>query len=169
MPLLPASSRSRSVNLLLRFLVELTALAGLAFWGWSAAHSATGRVVLAIATPTVAAWLWGMYAAPASAHRLKGVARLAVEWLVLGGAALATAVAGLPWVALTFLVVAVINALLLARTTPPPRTHDSGGCQCCSGATTGDLVSETASAVTPAADPTAAAPAATGSAATPRG
>jgi hypothetical protein len=161
-------SRLRAVNLLLRFLIELAALAGLAFWGWTAAHSTTGRVVLAIATPTAAAWLWGMYAAPASKHRLDGLALLAVEWLVFGGAAVATAVAGLPWVALAFVVVAAINAVVLARTTPPPRVHDAGGCQCCSGNATEVVVSGTASAVTSVADPTAAVPAATGSAATPR-
>ena len=112
------TSRLRTVNLLLRFLLELAALAGLAYWGWSAGHSTIGRVVLAIVTPTAAAWIWGLYAAPASQHRLDGRSRLAVEWLVFGGAAVATAVAGQPWVALAFVVVTAVNALSYS---PGPR------------------------------------------------
>jgi hypothetical protein len=148
-------SRLRTVNLLLRFLLELAALAGLAYWGWSAGHSTIGRVVLAIVTPTAAAWIWGMYAAPASQHRLAGPARLAVEWLVFGGAAVATAVAGQPWVALAFVVVAAVNAVVLARTTPPPQAHGAGGCQCCSGGATGEVVTVTASGDAPAPGRTA--------------
>lgn len=164
-------ARWRAGNLLLRFVVEIAALAGLAFWGWTAGHGTTGRVVLAIVTPTAAAWLWGMYAAPASEHRLRGAARLGVEWSVLGGGAAAMIVAGVPWVALAFLVVAVLNAIVLARTTPPPRVHSANECQCCSGADTGQLVSQliegTASAGAPAADPTATPSAVHESAATP--
>ena len=162
-------ARLRAVNLLLRFLLELAALAGLAFWGWTAGHSLAGQVVLAIVTPSAAAWLWGLYAAPASKHRLDGLGRLAVEWLVFGGAAVATAAAGQPWLALAFVVVAAINAVVLARTTPPPRTHNAGECQCCSGAGEVQLVSAAASTDAPSVDPTAAPSAETGSVATPRG
>jgi hypothetical protein len=159
----------RAVNLLLRFLIELAALAGLAFWGATAGHTTTGKIVLALATPLAAAWLWGMYAAPASRHRLDGPARLAVEWSVLGGGAIATAVAGQPWVAVAFLVLAVINAVLLARTAPPPRAHSAGSCQCCSSNAMSEMVSVTGSAAPADSDQTTAPSAATGSAATPRG
>lgn len=165
-------SRVRAVNLLLRFLLELAALAGLAFWGWTAGHSLAGQVILAIVTPLAATWLWGLYAAPASEHRLDGLARLAVEWLVFGGAAVATVVSGQPWVALAFVVVAAGNAVVLARTTPPP-AHTAGarigGCQCCSGDGEIKLVSAAASTGAPIVDPIAAPSAETGSVATPRG
>jgi hypothetical protein len=160
-------SRLRAFNLALRFLVELAALAGLAFWGWTAGHSTIGRLVLAIATPAAAAWLWGLYAAPASKHRLSGPALAAVEWLVFGGAAVATAVAGLPWAALAFIIVAGINALVLARTTPSPRAHSATDCQCCSGAAA-EVVTVTASTAARVADPIAAPSAAPGSTAIPR-
>jgi hypothetical protein len=167
------SLRLRAVNLTLRFLIEVAALAGLAFWGFTAGHSTTGRWVLAVATPVAAAWLWGMYAAPASSHRLTGAARLAVEWLVFGGAAVATAVAGQPWIAVAFVVVAGANAFVLARTTPVrPAAHSAGGCQCCSGATATEPVSAMTSSGGPAASssqPPIAPSAATGSVATPRG
>jgi hypothetical protein len=162
-PVLSVLSRSRllTANLLLRFIVELAALAGLAFWGWTAGHSTTGQWVLAVATPTVAAWVWGMYAAPASSHRLAGPARLTVEWLVLGGAAVATAVAGLPGAALAFVLVAAGNALVLSRMAP--KQHSAGGCQCCSAGGTTEVVSAATSADRAASRASSTAPTAQGS------
>ena len=167
--------RLHAVNLVLRFLVELAALAGLGFWGWTAGRSTTGQWVLALATPVAAAWLWGMYAAPASRHRLAGRALLAVEWLVFGGAAIATAVAGLPWAAVAFVVVAAANAFVLAKTTrEAPAPHSAGGCQCCSGGM-GEVVRVPASTAgqtepTQLAAPPATAPSTvSGSVASPRG
>ncbi len=52
----------RSINLLVRFLLELAALAALAFWGLHAATDMLG-LVLCIAAPLLFAVLWGLFAA----------------------------------------------------------------------------------------------------------
>jgi hypothetical protein len=46
---------ARAANLALRFLLELAALAGLAYWGCNTGHSAVGDVALGIAAPLAAA------------------------------------------------------------------------------------------------------------------
>ncbi|WP_329285811.1 DUF2568 domain-containing protein [Streptomyces sp. NBC_00691] len=43
----------------LAFLLEVAALALLAWWGWESAESLAPRLLLAVATPAAAAVLWG--------------------------------------------------------------------------------------------------------------
>jgi hypothetical protein len=95
-------------NLVLRFLLELAALAGLAVAGW---RLATGplAIVLAVMLPLVAAVCWGVFAVPDDPSRsgnapvpVPGAVRLALELLVFGGGAAAIAVAGAPIIAAGF-------------------------------------------------------------------
>ena len=79
----------KGANLLVRFLLELAALAVLGWWGWRTGTSATLRWTLVIALPLVAAVLWGLFAAPKSALDVSGPVKVAVQTLVLGGAAAA--------------------------------------------------------------------------------
>jgi hypothetical protein len=48
------------LNLLLRFLLELAALAAIGFWGW-AGHEGPLRYALAIGLPLIAAGLWAVF------------------------------------------------------------------------------------------------------------
>lgn len=48
------------LNLALRFLLELLALAALAYWGWTQ-HTGLWRLVLAVGAPLAAATLWGIF------------------------------------------------------------------------------------------------------------
>lgn len=51
---------SHPVNLLLRFLLEIAALAGLAAWGWGCTDG-TRRVIVAIAFAGIPAIVWGVF------------------------------------------------------------------------------------------------------------
>jgi hypothetical protein len=102
----------RQLNLVLKFLLELAALAAVGLWGASIADRAPA-VVLAIGLPAVGAGLWGTFAAPRARRRLPLRLRAPFELGVFALAALALwQGASLAWAAV-FASIAVVNALLL--------------------------------------------------------
>lgn len=77
------------VNLTIRFLLELLALAAMAVWGWTQ-HAGALRFVWAIGLPLLAAVLWGVFRVDGDPNkapvRVPGMVRLLLEALVFGGA-----------------------------------------------------------------------------------
>lgn len=77
------------VNLLLRFLLELTMLAVLSIWGY---HRFQGwrSIAAAIAIPLLAATLWGVFRIPNDPRpapvAVPGPLRLLLEWVLFAGA-----------------------------------------------------------------------------------
>ena len=79
---------SKRWNFMLRFILELCALAALAMWGWL-----TYGMIAAIAAPVAAAALWGVFAVPEDPSRsgktvvpVPGWLRLILELAILYGA-----------------------------------------------------------------------------------
>jgi hypothetical protein len=102
----------KPLNLALKFLLELVALAAFGIWGASIA-SGFAAVVLAIGLPVVVAVLWGAFAAPKARRRLPLRLRAPFELGVFALAALALWQAeSLAWGA-AFAAIAVVNAALL--------------------------------------------------------
>lgn len=99
-------------NLALAFLLELCALAALAYWGFNTGSGTLIHVILGIGAPLLAAILWGLFAAPRAAIAVSPLVRMAVKLLVFGAAALGLAVAGQPTLAVIFAVIVAINLLL---------------------------------------------------------
>jgi hypothetical protein len=99
------------------FLAELGALVALAVWGWSVGDPTGWRVVLAVAAPTVAAVLWGVFAAPRAPVRVPALALL-VKLVVFGGAVVALFATGHPWWAAVLAVAALLSSLLSTPPTP---------------------------------------------------
>lgn len=83
----------RAANLLIKFGLELAALASFAYWG-TTLHGAVASTNVAIATPLTAALLWGVLAAPSSRRRLPTTARIPFELCVFALATAALAAAG---------------------------------------------------------------------------
>lgn len=104
---------ARAVNSVLRFVLELAALAILAAWGWHAATSTLLRLTLAVAVPGLAAAGWAQLVAPRAPRFLGAWGRLLVEVLVLGGAATALIGLGRPRLAAGFAALAALNTLLV--------------------------------------------------------
>jgi hypothetical protein len=75
----------RAANDGLRFFLELSALAAVAYWGWSE-HGGVLRWVLVVAAPLAIALLWGRWIAPKARHPAVDPARLGLEALVFGSA-----------------------------------------------------------------------------------
>ena len=103
------------INMVLRFVLELCALAGLGYWGFTTGSGTLGKVVLGLGAPILAAVLWGMFVAPKAVRPLHDPAKLLVELLVFGGAAAGLYAAGQPVWAGVLLAVYGINRWLLVR------------------------------------------------------
>ncbi|WP_030689532.1 YrdB family protein [Streptomyces globisporus] len=102
----------RVLNEGLAFLLELAALAVLAWWGWGSAEGVVLRLLLAVAAPALAAVVWGLFAAPRARIPVPLPAVLLVKALVFGAAAVALQALGRPVWALSFAVVALLNTAL---------------------------------------------------------
>ena len=61
----------KSINQVIYFLVELSMLASLGYTGFQLSQHPFGKYVTGIGLPLLAAILWGVFAAPRSAHRLE--------------------------------------------------------------------------------------------------
>jgi hypothetical protein len=88
------------INLALRFLLELSALVSLGYWGWTR-HEGALRIVLVIALPLAAAAVWGVFTTPGDRTRspeavvpTPGIIRLVIEALLFAGAVFALFAAG---------------------------------------------------------------------------
>ncbi|WP_457030651.1 YrdB family protein [Kitasatospora sp. P5_F3] len=100
------------VNEGLAFVLELAALAVLAWWGWQFPDPTVLRLLLAVAAPAAAAVLWGLFAAPKARIPVPLPGVLAVKALVFGAAVAALYGVGRPGWAVVFAGVAVVNTTL---------------------------------------------------------
>lgn len=100
------------IVLTVRFVLELVALFGMGYWGWTQ-HEGLLRVVLAIGVPLLAAVLWGTFRVsgyPKEAPvEVPGVVRLLLEFAVFGAGALLLYAAGQPQAATIFGLVVVLH------------------------------------------------------------
>jgi hypothetical protein len=103
----------RAFNLGLRFVLELCALAALAYGGWHVPGPIWARTGVAVALPLIAAVAWGRWVAPKASHPIPDPLRLVPEWFVFGGAAVALAVIDHPTLAILLAVLAAANRLAL--------------------------------------------------------
>jgi hypothetical protein len=86
-----------SLNLVLRFFLELAGLWAFAYWGWTQ-HSGFTRWLWAVGLPVAAAALWGVFRVPgdpgAAPVAVPGWIRLLLEAALFGGAVWALAESG---------------------------------------------------------------------------
>jgi hypothetical protein len=115
----------RSINLALRFALELAALAAFGAWGL---HAGGGPVRFAVAAAAVlaAAGVWGRWMAPTSRRRLADPARLLAEVAFFTAAGAALALTGRGLLGATLAVAAVANAGLLRRLHHEPALSREG-------------------------------------------
>ena len=102
-----------SLNLGLKFLLEIAGLAAFAYWGTSTGEMPVS-LLLAIATPVAAAVAWGVYAAPKSERRLPLQPRIRFELTFATAAVLALLSAGVPGLAVAMSGLVTLNSILLA-------------------------------------------------------
>ncbi|MEU9977761.1 YrdB family protein [Streptomyces sp. NPDC051014] len=104
--------RLHAINEGLAFLIEIAALAVLAWWGWQSVESRALGLLVAVAAPAAAAVLWGMFAAPRARIPVPLPGVLVVKAVVFGAASAALYAMGhVSWAAVA-VVVAVANTAL---------------------------------------------------------
>jgi hypothetical protein len=104
-----------AINLTVRFLLELSALAALGYWGFATGSGLLGKIVLGLGVPILAAVAWGAFVAPKAARPLRDPGKLLVEVLVFGAAAGGLVLAGRPVLAVLLLATYAVNRFLLVR------------------------------------------------------
>jgi hypothetical protein len=100
------------VNLALRFVLEMVALAALAYWGWTE-HGGIGRFVFGIGLPVAAAAVWGTFRVADDPRdppvTVPGWVRLLLEVVYFAAAVILLAAAGQSRVAVIFGVIVVLH------------------------------------------------------------
>ncbi len=102
----------KPANLALRFVAELSALAALAYWGFTVDAPGAVRALLGIGAPLAAALAWGGFVAPKARYQAPGAVRLAVELAVFSMSIAALAVSGPAALAWTYAVMVAVNTVL---------------------------------------------------------
>jgi hypothetical protein len=104
----------KSANVGVRFLLELCALAALAYWGFRTGDQVLLKLVLGVGAPLIAAVLWATFGAPAAQAKLSGGLHLALEVVIFGAASVALARADQPALASVLAIVFILNRILMA-------------------------------------------------------
>ncbi len=104
----------KGANLVLRFVLELCALAAFGLAGYHLGGSSALRFLFGLAAPLAAAGLWGLLASPRAPVRLPDLARLLFEIAFFGSAAVGLAYAGQPALAWALGAAVLSNETLLA-------------------------------------------------------
>ncbi len=103
----------KGANLALRFLLELCALGALGYWGFKTGNATITKIVLGVGAPLVAAVVWGTFVSPQAPVQLPGLLVLVLQGLVFGSAAASLVATGHRTLALVFVLIFVINAILM--------------------------------------------------------
>lgn len=103
----------KTLNLLVRFLLELCMLAAVGYWGFKTQSSWAMKILLGIGLPILIAVLWGMFLAPRATHPLSGISFLALELILLGSGAVALFAGGKANLGWLYAIIVVVNKVLL--------------------------------------------------------
>lgn len=108
---------SHPINLALRFVLELSALAAVGAFGWLR-FQGPGRIVAVMGLPLLFMVLWGVFAVPDDPSRsgsapvpVPGAVRLALELALFGSAAFALSRVGHPTLAIVLGTTVVLHYL----------------------------------------------------------
>ncbi|MCR8633480.1 YrdB family protein [Paenibacillus radicis (ex Xue et al. 2023)] len=100
-------------NLVLRFILELSALAALGYWGFKTGNGWIAKTIFGIGTPVLAAVVWGLFVSPKATYNVGELAKLAIEIIVFGSAAIALYYSGQTKLCVIFVVAAVVSRTLI--------------------------------------------------------
>ena len=98
----------RAANLALRFVLELCALAAVAWWGW------TVNVALGVALPLAVVVVWGAFISPKARFQVPQAVWYGLQAIIFGAAALALAAVWSTAAGIVFALVVAANLGLLA-------------------------------------------------------
>lgn len=103
----------KSINLAVRFLLELCVLASVGYWGFRTGSATLLKILLGIGSPLLIAVIWGMFGAPKANFQLQGSMLFVLEVVVFGSGVatlFATKNYSLAW---GFMAIVIINRILM--------------------------------------------------------
>ena len=103
----------KSINLLLRFLLELCLLVAFGYWGFKTGQPMMVKIGLGIGGPLLFAVIWGIFLAPNSSRRLQEPWLLLLELVIFGLALAALYRTGQDSLTWTFGLTYVTNKILM--------------------------------------------------------
>ena len=104
---------SKTLNLAVRFLLELCLLAAVGYWGFKTNQGWIMKIILGIGLPILIAVLWGLFVAPRALYPLSGIPYLILELMLLGSGAVALFASGQANLGWIYTAILVINKVLL--------------------------------------------------------
>jgi hypothetical protein len=102
----------KGINLGVRFLLEMSMLAAIGYWGFKTHSSWPMKILFGIGLPILMAVIWGYFMAPRSTHRLSGVPFTVMDIILLGSGAVALYASGQTSLAGIYAVVLFISEIL---------------------------------------------------------
>ncbi|MNH74833.1 hypothetical protein D3C87_648430 [compost metagenome] len=103
----------QSLNLVLRFLLELAALTAYGYWGFHTGNQAAVKVLLGLGTPIAAAVIWGLFGSPKASYPFTGIAYFVLELAVFGLSAAALYASGKHKLALVLAILLIVNRIFM--------------------------------------------------------
>jgi hypothetical protein len=103
----------KSINIGMRFLLELCILVIFGYWGFHTEGTGLIRTLLGIGSVLTFAVVWGIFLAPKSSMRLQGLWALSLEVLIFGLTAWALYSTGKRSLAIIFGTIYLINKILM--------------------------------------------------------
>ena len=97
----------------IRFLLELSILAILGYWGFRTGGQTLTKVLLGVGSPILFALIWGTFLAPKSSMRLQEPWLFLVELVLFGLAAWALYSTGKGSLSITFGTIYILNKILM--------------------------------------------------------
>jgi hypothetical protein len=102
----------KTLNLAVRFLLELCMLVAVGYWGFET-RSGAMRIVLGIGLPVLLIVTWSLFVAPKAVYPLRGIPHIVVSLILLSLGALALFASGRASLGWAYVVILVVNQILL--------------------------------------------------------
>jgi hypothetical protein len=102
-----------AANLTLRFLLELTAIGALGYWGFRTGSTPLAKAALGLGAPALAIVVWGTFVAPKATVAVADPVRLLISLGVFGAAALVLYITGQDTLVWAFAALVAVNVTLL--------------------------------------------------------
>jgi hypothetical protein len=103
----------KMLNAGIRFLLELSLLAAIGYWGFSTQPTWVLKILLGIGLPLLVAVLWGLFVSPKAAVQVSAPLQLILEITLLGVGSAALFVSHKPTLAWIYTILVILNKILL--------------------------------------------------------
>ncbi len=103
----------KTLNLAVRFLLELCMLAAVGYWGFKTQSGWAMRIILGIGLPILLVVIWSLFVAPKAAYPLCGIPPMVLSLILLGSGALALFASGRADLGWIYAIILIVNQVLL--------------------------------------------------------